>query len=202
MPAVTLCFIALSQTCASGGTDTKLGQIAANSQDGRGKTSSQVTIAEFLSCFLHPYVVYWVGGECAHADHLHLRLRSRSAHAHTMTIIVQMSLLYLEKRQIERKVSRDKWVHINVCACLFCFFFVNLFLLMCELLLGRPPPPRCFNPATVFLATAGRRAATEKGEGGLGIRKRLFDSVFFYQKAKNIRKRTYLCLADVAGGGR
>lgn len=114
-----------------------------------------------------------------------------------------MSLLYLEKRQIERKVSRDKWLRINVCACFFGFCFVNLFLLMCELLVGLPPPPLCFNPATVFLATAGRRAPMEWGWGDFfGIRKRLFDSVFFYQKAKNIRKRTYLCLADVAGGGR
>lgn len=88
-----------------------------------------------------------------------------------------------------------------VLVCFFVFFSVHLFFLMCELLVDVPPPPLCFNPATVFWRQLADVQQRRGGNFG-GVRKRLFDSVFFYQKAKNIRKRTFLCLTDVAGGGR
>lgn len=93
LPAVTLCFIVLSLTFASGG----LTQSSARKQQTTKRRHRQscitsdnhgVPLITGVPPLPHSYVVYSVGVECTLADHLQLKLRSRSACTRTMPIIV------------------------------------------------------------------------------------------------------------------
>lgn len=96
-----------------------------------------------------------------------------------------------------RTVSRP--VSMTLCFCVFVFTFVCINLCLCvHLLCMCPTPPHSIH----LLFCDGWQTCSEEGEGSL-IRKYLFDSrnpgSFFCQKAKNIRKRTFLCVAYVVG---
>lgn len=106
---------------------------------------------------------------------------------------------------------------LYVCVCLvlfvfFCFSFLCIDSCPCVncLWMCLHLPSASIQPLFVFLFffwSDSWQTCSKGGEGFFwGVRKRLFDSVFFFfffcQMAKNIRKRTFLCLADVAGGGR
>lgn len=96
-------------------------------------------------------------------------------------------------------VCVHKWLSVSV------YLFLHLYawnLGLCVHLLYMCPTPPSFNPATVLW----RLADVQRGRG------RVFwlESVsltpetsasFFCQKAKNIRKRTFLCIADGCRGG-
>lgn len=70
------------------------------------------------------------------------------------------------------------------------FFSVHLFLLMCDLLVDVPPPPLCFNPASVFcwqLADVQqRRGGIFRGQESISLT--LFLFFFFNQKLKILEK--------------
>ncbi len=106
------------------------------------------------------------------------------------------------KKQEERSCR----VSMTVCVCEWLSFSVYLFFNICmhksfsvciSCMCVQPLPH-----SIQLLFCDGRRTCSEEGEGFL-VRKRLFDSrnsgSSFCQKAKNIRKRTFLCLADVVG---
>lgn len=110
------------------------------------------------------------------------------SHAHNAHHCLNITAIFGKEAKWKKSFQRYKWLrfcmYVFVWFCLFFLFFISVhwFLPMCELLVNVPPPSLCFNPATVFFFFWRQLADVQQRRGGifLGVRKRLFDSVFFF----------------------
>lgn len=118
------------------------------------------------------------------------------SHAHNAHHCLNITAIFGKEAKWKKSFQRYKWLrfcmYVFVWFCLFFLFFISVhwFLPMCELLVDVPPPPLCFNPATVFfffLATAGRRAAKEGRDFFGGKKASLWLRFFFFFSARRLK---------------
>lgn len=154
---------------------------------------------------MFPLVAFFAGDVCPRwpsAAEAEVTACSHGPLAHNAHHCLNITAIFRKTRNgRSNRVSRDACMFINVyvCMCLFSHLCALISLHVCISFLMCPTPP-WFNPATVWwqLADVQWRKGRDFWLESISLTpEKLYFP--FSDKSKNIRERTFLCLADVSG---